>query len=572
MSKKSKRRRQSGFPGLYSGQILGAVVKALDLDEGFLTEKTADRFFATGNASEYSRKTVFQELGQVLVDLELVPDVASKLPEGGKTADALAGGVSLMCNRWDLLMDWIQGRSATVSDVGGAGQKFLRLATVDVALRMLGFAHLAELELPEPYVPVWAQPNGAGEILRGHQNELGLRRHQLARRLEVSPTTVDNWLDGNNLPGRAHLPVLARELSRGRPISAEDLEMQLRRQFALARLAETAASVVGWEAVGADVEAVFWFAKFMHESDALTRLPDEHGDVAALVLVLLGSMAPFAPLLLWPLAERLQYYEWSDEIYAVASSLEVQFEFIADSHSGGRTAAGLAQDYFDVVFEPSPGDLAAAGAIARVLRGQMEEVLPLKPVMDAKAHPLTFFERAIQVRRDLVRRYSGNAEAHYQLGSMLGLVGRRLGKRALVNEGIMECRVAVGLEPRWDAPAVEPGIILVNLEDWDGALRELKAAEESLPAVTPHLRYIRGYALMNSGRFDEALVEYLVVVKTRPDFASAWGYAAHCAFSLGNNTEGLRFAKKARALGDPATYDAWDRGAYGSRRKGRSNG
>ena len=119
---------------------------------------------------------------------------------------------------------------------------------------------------------------------------------------------------------------------------------------------------------------------------------------------------------------------------------------------------------------------------------------------------------------------------------------------------------------------MEPGIILVNLEDWDGALRELKAAEESLPAVTPHLRYIRGYALMNSGRFDEALVEYLVVVKTRPDFASAWGYAAHCAFSLGNNTEGLRFAKKARALGDPATYDAWDRGAYGSRRKGRSNG
>ena len=178
------------------------------------------------------------------------------------------------------------------------------------------------------------------------------------------------------------------------------------------------------------MEAVFWFAKFMHESDALSRLPDEHGDVAALVLVLLGSMVPFAPLLLWPLAKRLEDYEWSDDIYAVASSLEVQFEFIADSHSGGRTAAGLAQDYFDVVVEPSPGDLEAAGAIARVLRGHMEDVLPLKPLMDAEAHPLTFFERAIQLRQDLARRYSGNAEAHYQLGSMLGLAGRRLGKRA----------------------------------------------------------------------------------------------------------------------------------------------
>ena len=153
---------------------------------------------------------------------------------------------------------------------------------------------------------------------------------------------------------------------------------------------------------------------------------------------------------------------------------------------------------------------------------------------------------------------------------MLGMMGMRTMKRAWIDEGIMECWVAAGLEPKWDAPAVEPAIILENIGDWDGALRELDTAEGKLPAVTPHLRYVRGYALMNVGRFEDALVEHLAVVEVRPDFAKAWGYAAHCAFTLGKRKEGLRYAKTARSLGDGWVYDAWDNGAYGRRRKGRS--
>ena len=41
MSKKSKRRRQAVAPGPYSGQILGAVVEALDVGKGVLADKTA---------------------------------------------------------------------------------------------------------------------------------------------------------------------------------------------------------------------------------------------------------------------------------------------------------------------------------------------------------------------------------------------------------------------------------------------------------------------------------------------------------------------------------------------------
>ena len=544
------------------------------------------------NAS--SRKERLKALGQEIVDLGLVPEVDwqsqdAPFREDLETSDVLAGVIDVTCQWWDTLMERVQSESARVSDMSHVGRGFLRFVTVDVSLRMLGWARLAGMELPEPHVPVWARPNGVGEILRGLQRDAELSRHQLARRLEVSPTTVDNWLDGRNLPTRYYLPALAQALSGGQTIRAGELERRLRREFALAGLAGVAAAVVGWDEVAADVEAGFLFTRLMQEFDELTPLleelasddrfaelggEDKAGRLAGFLLPLLlltGSAGPFRIRLLRSLAQRPEVRDWADDIYAVTLSIELQLRHIVTTQPGGRMAAGLAQDYFDVVGEPTPEDLEADDAIRTTLLGEQDDIFPFRMESGVVPHPFSLIDRSIRLRRGLVRRFPQSADAHYQPGSMLGMMGRRVRNREWVDEGIMECRVAAGLEPRWDGPAVEPGIILCNIEDWDGALRELETAEGSLPAVTPHLRNVRGYALMNAGRLEEALAEYLAVVAVRPDFATAWGYAAHCAFSLGNRTEGLRYAKRARALGDPETYHAWDNGAYGPRRKSGSS-
>ena len=336
------------------------------------------------------------------------------------------------------------------------------------------------------------------------------------------------------------------------------------------------------------MEAAFRFARLMQETDALASVfewvaevaefagsdlsekPDFVGGYLALLLVRMGSDVPFARRLFWALARQPEVSDWSDDIYTVASSIELQLRHIAGNQSGGRTAAGLAQDYFDVVVEPTPEDLEANEAIRTTLVGENNDVFPFRLEMSEVVSPFAAIERSIRIRRGLVRRFSRSAEAHYQLGSMLGMMGRRVRNRAWVDEGIMECRVAAGLEPRWDAPAVEPGVIMCNIGDWDGALRELEVAQGSLLGETPHLRNVRGYALMNAGHLEEALTDYVAVVEVRPEFATAWGYAAHCAFSLGNPTEGLRYAKRARSLGDPTAYVAWGEGAYGQRRRRRS--
>ena len=84
-------------------------------------------------------------------------------------------------------------------------------------------------------------------------------------------------------------------------------------------------------------------------------------------------------------------------------------------------------------------------------------------------------------------------------------------------------QVAAGLEPR--------GV--------RGGLRVLETAESSLPAVTPHLRNVRGYALMNAGRLEEALVEYLAVVEVRPGFRNCVGVCGALRVQLGQPDRGV---------------------------------
>ena len=56
------------------------------------------------------------------------------------------------------------------------------------------------------------------------------------------------------------------------------------------------------------------------------------------------------------------------------------------------------------------------------------------------------------------------------------------------------------------------------------------------------------------------------VISFRPDYALAYGYAAHCAFKTGDYRKGAEYAKTARRLGDATGFVAWQRGEYRTRR------
>ena len=236
--------------------------------------------------------------------------------------------------------------------------------------------------------------------------------------------------------------------------------------------------------------------------------------------------------------------------------------------SAGRVAAELppqvlAQDYLEAVGVSADGEVAAVReSIRQEMGNEAFSVMPSVSGLGDEYRLASFFDDAIARRRRLVERFPDSPEAHYQLGSFLGMVGKHTRVREFVDQGLLECRIASGLCPQWDAPAVELGIILTNFGLHQEAYDELEQVGRLLPEPTPHWRFAMGYVLMELDRFSEGLEHLEAVISARSDYALAYNYAARCAFMIGDGVNGRRHAKEAHRLGESEEYDAWQRGDY----------
>lgn len=554
----SKQNPVGPFGDVYSGRIMRAVVDALDIDSEELRNRTARRFYGGTSISEYSRSQFFEAFGQALIERGIAPDSVDALPEDADMATAIGMAVALAGERWDRLMANIQSRGAPIVSIGKAGERFLRLVVADLALRLFALSNLTGWELPERDVPLWARDNGARQILRRRARRAGLSRDRLALMLSVSEASVDNWLDGKNPPTREHVSDLARVLAAWSGEDAASFERNLRRDLTFARLADMLAPWIGREAVASLWDALIRFARTL--SAFFADSPIAAGEYAGQTgsrLLLLGCLAESARPLLWLLSNLESDEDWKNDLIAASFPWEYHFESVAAEHSA-RLAAGLAQDYSDIAPEdPDPSYPIARSEMRAHLKSAQTSLnnLDISGVRDMMLG-------GIEVRRSLTRRFPDSAQVHVDLGSFLGMVGKNLGERRFIDEGILECKIAAGLQPNWDNPAVEVGIILTNVGDYHGALNELAKARETLPSETPHLRFALGYPLMMLERFDEALEHFEAAIKARPDFASTYTHAARCAFELGDKRKGLEYAKSARMLGEAEEYIKWQDGKY----------
>ena len=569
MNKKRKRSsvpKPGAFSGLYSNQILGTVVEALDLKVGPLTSRTARRFFRGSPVNGHSRKAIFGDLGQALIDLGIVPELGTSLPLQVSSARVYGDSLEFAARRWDDFMSRIQSESSWDVEMSAAGDCFLRLAAVDLAVRLFALSRITGIEVRLPGTLLWAEENGIGKILRDRLAESGLTRDQLAARMEVSPTSVDNWLDSRNWPDDWYVEPLARELARDGEVVSGSLAKELRRQFTLARLCEVLSGAVGRDEMISAIGTAFSIAGALSESVGPRVVSEKETNVPGFMLFVMGSESPVTRRLLGTLAIELPDERWRSAVLAATMPWELAYgEMLWRKGDSRIAAAGLAQDYWDVVGVTTSEEAIAVGESIRAeLEEEMSSIMPPGP----QHHSLSFLDDSLARRRRLVARFPDSPEAHYQLGSFLGMLGKNTGLQKLIDEGILECRIASGLCPTWDAPAVERGIILTNFGDHSAALGELEQVGDELPEFTPHWRFAMGYVLTMLERFPEGLKQLEAVIGANPGYSLAYTYAAHCAFGMGDKVKGRKYAKQARRFGDSSAYDTWRAGTYDGRRNG----
>ena len=553
------------FGYAYSGRIIGEVVDALNLDQGVLKERTAKRFFEGHTVNQHNRSEILNALGQALVERGIVtiPHILSE--RDISMSEIVAGIIDEASSRWDGLLARIQNRSTPIKDYEQAVDQFLRFVVIDLSLRVFALARLSGIELqPTVETPSWAQENGGGKLLRSLTENAGLTRDRLAAQLGVSETSIDNWLDGKNRPTSDNIRVLADVLANAITNSdARNLEKQIHRQFTLAQIADLLVPFIGRDKVREMGFTLMRFAWLIAEDVKSMERPaleeDPRGELAALCF---GTDHFATPVLLENLADSVSDEDWRKDILRASVDWNIQFERVSVQTGGGRTAAGLAQDVTEVFNnrgidgEIYGYDDPAQEAINQLILETTEATY--NDLASGKlTSPVSMLDNVTMGLRAIVRNFPTSAAAHFQLGSHLGMAGKHLLCGDLIDEGIVECKIASGLLPDWDNPAVEPGIILINIGEYEEALQELMRAKEALQEETPHLMVNMGYALMMLSRHQEALAQFEDVIDVKPDYALALNHAARCAFAIGDKRKGIRYAKKARRFGEPAAYKEW---------------
>ena len=479
----------------------------------------------------------------------------------------IGAAIAHAASRWDRTVSRIQSRAARTVDRSATAERLLRFVVIDLSVRIFAILRLAGLEPDRPGTPLWAQENGGGRLLRDLVARAGLTREELAEQLGGSSTSsVDNWRDGKvrltNDSIAAILEVLADHIE---DVTSGDLALEIQRQFTFATIVDLIEPWIGRQKVIDLSMALVRFVWLMTEDvRQMNRPPIEEALGIELDAIRLGTGDPAIGTLLRNLSVVEPDESWRRDLLAATLDWGVLFESSVAQANPTQTAAGRAQDIRDVpsvaadlpgLGKPPSDDDPAREAVSW-LANEGSDLLRRVAVGNLPS-PVSIMEAGIERRRAIARSFPHSPLAHSELGSYLGMAGKNLRRRDLIDEGVTECRIAAGLLPGWDTPAVEPGIILANFGAFDEALAELERGREDLPEETPHFRFAKGYVLMEMSRYSEAREYFERVLVDRPEYALASLHAARCAFMLGDMWGGQGHAKTARRLGEPSAYIAW---------------
>jgi tetratricopeptide (TPR) repeat protein len=146
------------------------------------------------------------------------------------------------------------------------------------------------------------------------------------------------------------------------------------------------------------------------------------------------------------------------------------------------------------------------------------------------------FDESVRHNAEAVRIRPDSAVAANRLGWSLYAAGR-------LDEAIGYYQKALSIDSRFALANTNLGTALSDKGRFNQAVRCFKAALET--ADTPHIRSELGYALLNLGRFQEAVIEYRKVLLEMPDSPDILNRLGYALMNSGEFDEAISLYNKA---------------------------
>lgn len=517
------------FPLPESPVILDAVWRALDLELP-RSRKPNGRRFLKGERplSDAARAALLRAMVRTFIEAGYVP--VSK-QHRFDPVELLTSAIEVWIHRWDHLVG--HARALETSTSASAALRYLRLATVDVAIRCAAFDELFGRLLDEDpaAIPTWAHEGGAGAYLKTLPGTLGVTRERIH-----AGKTKDDWFDGRSRPSSQSVEGFARSLAKHDKTKPSDVVwlLELRWLFALSHVSDDVAQIVGRDAT---LDMASAFRRMRSQArNVLASVTSQHRDAGLAEIVVLGARAGCAGPLVDALvsSEALTHFSWALDLRAsradwLLSELSTWMPREPEEPVGIPTdllarlvvlmAPGRESELVDACFEHPP----AVGWFIRLLvrqafiRGRFESVAPLiGTIADAT--------QATQLRLEasLVHLAAGNFD------------------EALRH---LQCIPEVAMEKDAAASAI------AMIQAFAGKPLDAAAHFESVVARPPAFDFAYGLALGGAERTTEALAVFERVIERVPGHALALEQAARCCYLLGRTTEANRYSKRASRLG-----------------------
>ncbi|MFO0590524.1 MAG: tetratricopeptide repeat protein [Polyangiaceae bacterium] len=575
------------------GSVLGTLVEIFDLrrfdTQGALAQKTSRRYLAGERVGRDGETRALRGIADAVITAGFIPSTIRLAPSFGdvklrellatlKPRDLLTAFIANHAQQWDQMAGALRHHSAPIAYPRHAAGAYLRLVTIDLAVRlgaMLWLLRGTEGELP---APVWAEPRGAAGWLRSTLERAGEARptrNDIALELGVNFKSVDAWLDGQSRPEDSNLAKLAKLLSARGVGDETGLLREMRLMFALQALFELISGIVGEGYAREMADRLIGYANVFPKFLQHSKRTKEEVDGSMKLSVVAGTFPqspPWNEFVLRSIWRAEPDPVWRTDLQAVTKPWIHRLQRVAqvlgptDRTKFKREVGHQPTDEeLDVLMYVVQADQSEKLAQSPRHALAYEECMA-DPVFAAREYRSIACDasdqgrlpQAIEAARESVRLDPTNAEYHFRLGAYLWMTDQ-------IEEALVECQVASQLEPAWDRPRVEIGVILLNTGRLAEAIQHLERTKRELLKPTPWLLFVRALAHEKGGSVGGAIAAYEELLQIAPDDGEALDRVAHLYFVSGSAKAAIDRAKKANHLGFSTVFDAWEFGYYKGR-------